>query len=432
MYVIVGAAYRGPVPHRHHPPLPILAALLAIMLVAGCQVAPRTGSGTGGAVAVDEARTGAQTDPARPRADDGVAADDEAAPVDADRDSAASRPAVRLPPSCAGLPLRRLAAQVLVVGIPDVTDPADPLVTELSDLAVGGVFLTGYNVTSATQVEALVDALQRGPAPVPLIATDEERGRVSSFRGLLGATSSPRTMAATMTPAQVRVDGRRLGRSLSDLGVDWNFAPLADLDGGPATGVIGDRTFGSTADVAGRYARAFARGLGDAGVLATAKHFPGHGAVPSGVDPHSRTVPSTASPRQLRTQHLPPFERLVADDVPVVMLSHVTYRHLDRRRPASMSPAAYRLLRDTGFDGVAITDSVGMGAVHRRWKFPAAAEQAIRAGADAVLATDGTRARRMRNRLVDAVRQGRVPRQRLEDAAARVLALRADEPVCHR
>jgi beta-N-acetylhexosaminidase len=403
--------------------------LLAIML-AGCQFTPRTGDGAAGAATVRDEGTGARTEARRPEVDDPAGTSGTAR--DGDAGDGAQEPAVALPASCADLPLRRLAALVLVVGMPDVTDPADPLVAELSRLGVGGVFLTGYNVTSASQVDALIGALQRGPAPAPLITTDEERGRVSSFRSLLGATSSPRTMAATMTPAQVRADARRLGRSLTGLGVDWNFAPLADLDDGPATGVIGDRTFGATPRTAGRYAQAFARGLGDAGILATAKHFPGHGAVPPDVDPHSRTVPSTASPRQLRTRHLPPFEQLVADGVPVVMLSHVTYDHLDRRRPASMSPAAYRLLRATGFDGVAITDSVGMGAVHRRWKFPAAAEQAVRAGADAVLATDGTKARRMRNRLVDAVLQGRLPRHRLVEAAARVLALRDDPGVCRR
>jgi beta-N-acetylhexosaminidase len=93
-----------------------------------------------------------------------------------------------------------------------------------------------------------------------------------------------------------------------------------------------------------------------------------------------------------------------------------------------MSPTAYRLLRSMGFDGVAITDSIGMGAVHRRWDFPAAAEQAIRAGADAVLATDGRQARRMHRRLIAAVRSGRLPEDRLDEAAGRVLRLHGPTP----
>lgn len=394
---------------------------MVLLALTACQPLSRP-SDSGGAAAAEPPGGGT---------DDPVASIDAraAAPGTGDTSDRAAA-AVTLPASCEHLPLRRRAAQVLVVGMPDVTDPADPLVEDLVDLGVGGVFLTGYNVASRSQVVALVDALHAGAAPAPLIATDEEWGRVSSFRDLFGATSSPRTLAATRTPRQVRAAARALGDDLAGLGVDLNFAPLADLDDGPSDAVIGDRAFGATPDVAGRYALAFARGLDAAGVLATVKHFPGHGAVPSDVDPHSRTVPSTASSRELRETHLPPFERMIADDVPLVMLNHVTYRALDRHRPASMSPRAYDLLRTTGFDGVAITDSIGMGAVHRRWDFPAAAEQALRAGADAVLATDGTQARRMHRRIVAAVRSGRLSEARLDEAVARMLALRDDPTPC--
>jgi beta-N-acetylhexosaminidase len=348
---------------------------------------------------------------------------------DARSQEPSSAAADALPPACAALPLARRAALVLVVGMPDVTEPADPLVDELVELGVGGVFLAGYNARSTDQVRALGHELRSGDAPRPLIATDEEWGRVSSFRDLLGSTSSPRTLAATRTPRQVRAAARDLGASLVDLGVDWNFAPVADLDDGPADGVIGDRAFAAVPDTAGDYARAFARGLEAAGVLPTVKHFPGHGAVPGDIDPHSKAVESAASLAQLRGRHLPPFETLIADGVPVVMLNHVIYSALDDL-PASMSPQAYRLLRDLGFDGVAITDSIGMGAIHRRWDFPQAAVRAMRAGADAVLATDGNQARRMRDRLVRAVESGTLEEQRLNEAVARVLTLHDDATPC--
>jgi beta-N-acetylhexosaminidase len=227
----------------------------------------------------------------------------------------------------------------------------------------------------------------------------------------------------------VRAAARDLGGSLADLGVDWNFAPVADLDDGPAGGVIGDRAFAAAPDTAGDYARAFARGLGAAGVLPTVKHFPGHGAVPGDIDPHSKTVESDASLARLRDRHLRPFDKLITDGVPVVMLNHVTYTALDDL-PASMSPRAYGLLRDLGFEGVAITDSIGMGAIHRQWDFPQATVQAVRAGADAVLATDGNQARRMRNQLTRAVESGKLEEQRLNEAAARMLALHDDATPC--
>jgi beta-N-acetylhexosaminidase len=371
--------------------------------------------------------TNTSQDPPRP----GASGDERASDVAADAPSRqpSSAAVSRLPPACAALPLARRAALVLVVGMPDVTDPDDPLVDELVELGVGGVFLAGHNARSTDQVRALGDELQSGSAPRPLIATDEEWGRVSSFRDLLGSTSSPRTLAATRTPRQVRAAARDLGGSLADLGVDWNFAPVADLDDGPAGGVIGDRAFAAAPDTAGDYARAFARGLGAAGVLPTVKHFPGHGAVPGDIDPHSKTVESDASLAQLRDRHLRPFDKLITDGVPVVMLNHVTYTALDDL-PASMSPRAYGLLRDLGFEGVAITDSIGMGAIHRQWDFPQATVQAVRAGADAVLATDGNQARRMRNQLTRAVESGKLEEQRLNEAAARMLALHDDATPC--
>jgi beta-N-acetylhexosaminidase len=411
---------------RQRCPLLLVALLVACLAATACDpAADVAGAGSASATAGPD---GATTSP-EATATAATAPPPGAAATGAATEGVTATAATALPAGCEDLPLGRRAALVLVVGMPDVTSPSDPLVDELAGLGVGGVFLTGYNVAGRQQFTDLVAALRTGAAPRPLIATDEEWGRVSSFRDLVGGTSSPRTIAATRTPAQVRAEARALGRTLAGFGVDWDFAPLADVDAGPAGGVIGDRAFAGEPAAAGRYARAFATGLDRAGVLATVKHFPGHGAVPPGIDPHAKSVPSAVSLRELRRRHLPPFERVIDAGVPVVMLNHVTYRALGRL-PASMSPRAYRLLRSTGFDGVAITDSIGMGAVHRRWGFPAAAEQAIRAGADAVLATDGRQARRMRRRLVAAVRAGRLGEARLDEAVGRVLALHGDARPC--
>lgn len=397
-----------------------LVALLVVCLAASAGCDPAAGGSASRSAATSSSPAAGADAPATP-----------APPAGAPTSGVTSEPApaAALPPGCTRLPLTRRAALVLVVGMPEVTAADDPLVDELTDLGVGGVFLAGHNVVGRQQFTDLTAALGTGRAPRPLITTDEEWGRVSSLRDLLGPTSTPRTIAATRTPAQVRGEARALGRALTDLGVDWNFAPLADVDAGPADGVIGDRAFSGESATSGTYARAFAVGMRRAGVLATVKHFPGHGAVPPGVDPHSRTVRSTVPMAELRRRHLPPFQQVIDAGVPVVMVNHVIYRALGRL-PASMSPRAYRLLRATGFDGVAVTDSIGMGAVHRRWDFPAAAEQAIRAGADAVLSTDGRQADRMRRRLVAAVRAGRLPKDRLNEAVGRMLALRQRARPC--
>lgn len=329
-------------------------------------------------------------------------------------------------PACAPAPLPLRAAQLLVVGLPGVTGPADPLAVEVADVGVAGVLLTGGNVEIAEQVAELVGGL-RAASPLPLlVATDEEPGRVSSFRSLLGGSPSARTLAARGTPADVRAFARELGEGLAGHGVDLDLAPVADVDGGPATGIVGDRSFSDRPRAAARYALAFTQGLADAGVLAAAKHFPGHGR--SQVDSHAALGVVTATVEELRVTDLVPFVMQIEAGVPVVMTGHVAYTALDETMPASLAPQTYALLREMGFDGVAMTDSLGMGPVNLRWPFGEAAVRAVAAGADAVLATDGNQARPMRDALVAAVESGRLPEDRLDEAVVRMLALRDIDP----
>ena len=327
---------------------------------------------------------------------------------------------------CVTGPLRSRAAQVLVVGLPGVTSADEPLAQEVLKLGVGGVFVNDSNVFDSVQVRMLSDGL-RAASKLPLIvATDEESGRVSTFRALIGATSSPRTLAATQTLAEVRAYAEDLGSALADLGVNADLAPVADLDAGPSSGVIGDRSFSSDPMVAAQYAEAFARGLSDAGLLPVAKHFPGHGGTVSDVHKRGATIGTTLE--DLLSSDVMPFVGLIEAGTPIVMVGHPRYLALDASMPASLSGATYRLLRDLGFEGVAMTDSLGMGAINRRWDFPEAAVLAVAAGADAVLATDGTQARAMVTAIVRAVKRGTLDENRLDEAVARMLTLKGVDP----
>lgn len=327
---------------------------------------------------------------------------------------------------CVPASLRARAAQALVVGIPHVTTATDPLALEVLSLGVGGVFINDGNAVDAEQVRDLTRGLRAGSTLPLLITTDEESGRVSSFRPLIGGTSSPRTLAATMSVDDVRAYAAELGEQLADLGLNSDLAPVADLDAGTATGVIGDRAFSDDPLLAGRYAEAFAAGLADAGLLPVVKHFPGHGA--AGVDVHKRGATIDTSLEDLLAADVMPFIDLIEAGAPVVMVGHPTYTALDAERPASVSKATYRLLRDLGFEGVAMTDSIGMGAIHRRWDFPKAAVMSLKAGADAVLATDGRQAAAMVDAIVNAVEKGKLDEARLDEAVARVLAVKGVDP----
>jgi beta-N-acetylhexosaminidase len=328
--------------------------------------------------------------------------------------------------SCLSAPLRQRAAQTLVVGIPDATTIDAPVVADVLELGVGGVFINDGNVVSAEQITTLISGMRARSVVDLLVTTDEEAGRVSTFRQIVGATSSPRTLAAHSSSEDVRTFARDLGGGLAALGLTSDLAPVADLDGGPAQGTIGDRAFSADPMVTAEYAQAFAAGLSDAGLIPVAKHFPGLGG--AGGDVHRRSATVTTPLEQMLSTDVLPFVALVDAGIPVVMLSHASYEALDPRRPASLSPAAYALLRDLGFTGVAMTDSLGMGAIHRRWDFPEAAVLAVRAGADAVLATDGRQAAAMVAAIVAAVEDGTLPEQRLDEAVARMLALKGIDP----
>lgn len=313
-----------------------------------------------------------------------------------------------------------------MVGVPGATGIDDPIVQEVTSAGVGGVFLTETNVESREQMQALTAGLRETARYGLLITTDEEVGRVSSFGDVLGRNPSARRLAATRTTEEVRELGATIGAKLKELGIDTDLAPVADLTDGPAGNVIGDRSWSADPKISADYALAFAQGLQYGGITPVIKHFPGHGR--SEVDTHSELPVVDVPIDELRETDLVPFIEAIEAGLPVVMLNHIAYSELDADLPATLSPKAYELLRSLGFEGVAMTDSLGMGAVNLRWDFPTAAVKALAAGADALLTTTGDEARRMRDEITKAVADGRLPEDRLNEAVTRMLRLKGIDP----
>ena len=328
--------------------------------------------------------------------------------------------------------LRERAARVLVVGMPDVTQPSSPLVDELVTLGVGGVLLTGGNVESRAQVTRLTSELKRRSRHPLIVSTDEEPGRVTSLGHVIGYTGSARRLARQGTTDDMRALARDQAGEMAAMGITLDLAPVADLDGGPADATIGDRSFSDDPGVAARYSYAYALGLADRGVGAVAKHFPGRARAQG--DDHVGRITSNATMEELRANDLKPFADLIAQGMPVIMMSNIDYTALEPDTPASLSARAYALLRQMGFKGVAITDSIGMGAVNQRWDWAEASVKAIASGADGVLSTNGQFARDMVHGLVVAVQSGELKEDRLNEAAARMTALAGGDPsafACH-
>ncbi len=351
---------------------------------------------------------------------------DEVAGASSTTTSAGAAPASVAPPGappCRSAPIEERAATVLVVGIGDATTADDPLVAEVSALGVGGVFLLGPNVVGAAQVQALIDGLrERSPRDL-LISVDEEGGRVSRLRPIIGPTPPARALGQQPLSEITAVAAER-GVTLRDLGFDLVLAPVVDADGGAGGASIGDRSFAATPAEAGRRAAAFADGLRQAEVGAVAKHFPGQGEL---ADSHDGPVVSDVPLSDLERDASAGFGPVLEAEVEAVMMSHVTFPSLGPL-PASVEPAAYDLLRSVGFNGVAVTDALNMAAIAEQWPLPEATVMALAAGADLVLATPGNQATAARDAVVAAVAGGRLPEARLDDAVRRVLTLRGEDP----
>ncbi|HEY9558334.1 MAG TPA: glycoside hydrolase family 3 N-terminal domain-containing protein, partial [Acidimicrobiales bacterium] len=256
-----------------------------------------------------------------------------------------------------------------------------------------------------------------------LVAVDEEGGRVTSLRELGDRTPSARRLGQS-GPEAAEEAGAELGERLRDLDIDWIFAPVVDLDGGPWDGVIGDRSFGDDPDEVAAAAAAFADGLRDEGIAVTLKHFPGHG---GDGDPHLGVTVDRSTRSALVRDDLEPFEALIDDGAETVMVGHVAYPQVWGDLPASLEPGAYELLRSRGFEGVAVTDALGMGAVHGRWGFEVAPAIALAAGADVALVNQGDRAPELLEGILVALLTGGLSEARLDEAVQRILALRGTD-----
>ncbi|WP_428568892.1 MAG: glycoside hydrolase family 3 protein [Solidesulfovibrio sp. DCME] len=302
---------------------------------------------------------------------------------------------------------------------------------------LGGVILYSVpgNVVSPGQLAALTTALQAEAATTRnglglLVGVDQEGGPVARLRDGFTVFPSQMAQAAAGRPDLVRQAALATGRELAAVGINVDFAPVADVNANPANPIIGIRSFGERpADVA-RLTAAATSGYESAGVVCTPKHFPGHG--DTAVDSHVGLPRVDHDAATLDRVDFPPFRAAFAAGAPAVMTAHVLSPALEPDgRPATLSR---RVLRDVlrgrlGFSGAIFTDSLGMGAVAATYGTAEAAVLSLLAGADILLVgADAGRPASERleamDRVLAAARAGRVPAARLDAAALAVLRLK--------
>ena len=284
---------------------------------------------------------------------------------------------------------------------------------------LSGVILFAGNVASPRQLRQLTRSLQEAADRGALVSVDQEGGLVRRIPFAAPRQGQPYHGSV----ARVRRLARQAATDLRSLGVNVNFAPVADVPVSLSADIIGRAFPGTAIEVAKRVAAAV-EGYRAGGVAATAKHFPGLGAAPRNTDDASVVIRRSAS--QLRRADLVPFRSAVAARAPLIMVSHAAYPALDSRRIASQSE---RILDDLlrtrmRYEGAIITDALEASAVVQRSSVAVAAERSLAAGCDLLLLTHPTSHGPVVRHLTARARTSRAVRLRIRQAVARVLALK--------
>ncbi|MDR2785505.1 MAG: glycoside hydrolase family 3 protein [Treponema sp.] len=307
-------------------------------------------------------------------------------------------------------------------------EPSPLIMDWIGDRHIGGVKIFGWNTEDTRKLAETVGALQTVALEgngIPLfVATDQEGGWIRHVKGATSETPGNMAIGASGYPRDAYLAGYYIGRELAVLGINMNFAPTVDLYTNSASTLIGPRSFGSDPVRAGILGAAFVRGHEKAGIIATAKHYPGHG--DTDLDSHGVLPKITAPFEVLWERELVPYRMLARENIPAIMSGHLAFPNTQAAStPASLSPWFLRtVLRDMiGFKGLVITDDLMMnGATLSAGSLSSAAKQAFLAGNDIIMLSKTPNLNDpIWTSLVLSMREEDDFRERVRDAARRVL-----------
>ena len=286
-----------------------------------------------------------------------------------------------------------LLSQILMFGWAGAT-PSDLLNAWVTDRGLGSVKVFGWNTEDIKNVAKSVKQLQNEALSrrfqIPLfVATDQEGGWIRHVKGETSDTPGNMAIGASGYPEDAYLSGYYINKEIWALGINMNFAPTVDLYTNLDSSVIGPRSFGADPDNAGILGVAFAKGSLDAGVIPTAKHFPGHG--DTSLDSHGRLPEIEADMETLMNRELVPFIDLINSGIPAIMSAHLSFPSIEPDgTPASLSKKWLTdILRgQLGYEGLIITDDMMMnGATMFAGSFQKAVTMAIEAGNDIVISS---------------------------------------------
>lgn len=319
-----------------------------------------------------------------------------------------------------------LPGALAMVDIPGTTLDADTA-AHLRRYGIQSVCLFGKNVESPRQLRALCSDLRDLLGEGALIALDHEGGAILRPNFWPFAPSAMNSGAAD-DPALTEQVHAALARQLRSVGINWNFAPVLDVNVNPANPVISERAFGGDPALVARQGRASLRGHATAGVAGCVKHFPGHG--DTHLDSHYALPRVKKSRAELEAVELATFRELLPV-TPAVMTAHIIFDALDDQYPATLSrPILTGLLRqEWGYDGVIVTDSMGMKAIDDNYGRGEAGVLTLEAGADLVMALGRREAQEATlDAIAQAMQSGRLSLGRVQESQRRLRELAAQYP----
>ena len=310
--------------------------------------------------------------------------------------------------------------QMMMIGIHG-TDITDDGVYMLNQYHIGGIILFDRNMQSVEQVKILTKNLQdNANQKVPLfIGIDEEGGDVVRMAEALTPPPSQQEIGATNDPNQAREWAVKTAQSLKNMGINVNFAPVADV------GSKDTRSYSDDFNTVTAFVKEAADGYEQENMIYALKHFPGIGK--GKVDSHLEGSTIDISKEALLAEDIYPFKTIITEKTPenyFILVSHLTYTDIDNENPASLSKKVMTdLLRnELGFDGIIITDDLEMGAIANHESFRNISVRAIKAGADIILVcheyeheTDAYLG------LLDAVNNGEISQERIDESVKRIV-----------
>jgi beta-N-acetylhexosaminidase len=321
-----------------------------------------------------------------------------------------------------------LFAQILMFGWAG-QEPSELLNRWVLERGLGSVKLFGWNTDNTMQVARSVTALQTKAETrrfkIPLfVATDQEGGIIRHVKGDTSNTPGNLAIGASGYPMDAWYSGYYIGRELKALGINMNFAPTIDLYSSLDSSVIGPRSFGDNPEAAGVLGALFAAGTQAAGVIPTAKHFPGHG--DTGVDSHGRLPAINVDRETFLNREVTPFRYVINEGIAAIMSGHLSFpRILPDGEPASLSKTMLTgfLRGELGFQGLIITDDMRMnGAIVYTGNLSSAYRMAIEAGNDIIISsTTAALNEALWQQNLALMRASPEFRARVTDAARRVL-----------